>query len=133
MDVTSLFDNSSELATTRIVTSPARPSGSSRAAAGPMDESTQIIFAKLRKEQEALENYKEAIRQKPHEPAAYLQMGKLYLELHLPAKAMDFLKHALRMKASGVVLTRLMGNLLYKYIRQEKSERRQQHRSHAFC
>ncbi len=80
-----------------------------RAAAGPLDEPSTTVFARLRQEQEALENFKEAIRQKPEEPAAYIQMGKLYLELHLPAKAMDFLKHALRMKASGVVLTRLLG------------------------
>ncbi len=80
-----------------------------RAATGPLDEPTKILYARLRQEQEALENYKEEMRKKPNDPAASIQMGKLYLELQLPAKALDFLNHAHRMKAPSVVLFRLLG------------------------
>ena len=80
-----------------------------RAHGGQMDEPTKILFAKLRQEQEALENFKEAIRQKPDDPEAYLQMGKLYLELHLPAKAIDFLRHVHRMNIKGIGTPRLLG------------------------
>jgi pentatricopeptide repeat protein len=80
-----------------------------RAAAGSLDEANQSIYAKLRQEQAALENFKETIRQQPHAPEAYVQMGKLYLELRLPIKAMEFLKHAARLKRSDSVIHRLRG------------------------
>jgi tetratricopeptide (TPR) repeat protein len=94
-----------------------------RTSGGQSDEQLQKAYAKLRKEQEALENFKEYIRQKPDDPGAYLQMGQLYLELSLPAKAMDFLKHALRLKATGAAIHRSLGLAYMGLNEHEKAHR----------
>ncbi len=80
-----------------------------KVASGKADEHTQKNFAKLRQEQEALESFKETIRQKPNDPESYLRMGQLYIDLNLPAKALDFLKHALRLKMPGSSVHRCLG------------------------
>ena len=68
-----------------------------------------LSYKKLKDEKEALESFKEAIRQTPNDIAAYRSIAQLYCKLQMPAKAVEYVKHALRIAPKDVELHTLYG------------------------